>query len=261
MSFHSLFDLTGKHALVTGAGGGLGLAICRGFAEFGADVACLDLTDDIAALAAQSLCEYGRKAIPVTCDVRDPQQIDSAVDVVLREFGQIDILVNLAGKTTLKRAVELSLEVWEDAIHVYLRAAFLFCRRAGRDMLERAAGSIINISSVGSVVALGRGHSGYAAAKAGLNGLTRELALEWAKKGVRVNAIAPCQIDTPQLRAQLRDPQFDAQKLMATWLEAIPMGRLGKAEEIVGPCIFLASDASSLITGQVLMVDGGYTIK
>jgi NAD(P)-dependent dehydrogenase (short-subunit alcohol dehydrogenase family) len=94
-----------------------------------------------------------------------------------------------------------------------------------------------------------------------LNGLTRELALEWAKKGVRVNAIAPCQIDTPQLRVQLRDPQFEAPKLMGTWLEAIPMGRLGKAEEIVGPCIFLASEASSLITGQVLMVDGGYTIK
>lgn len=261
MNFHSLFDLTGKHALVTGAGGGLGRAICRGFAEFRADVACLDLTDQIATLAAESVSELGRKALPVVCDVRDPQQISSAVDKVLSEFGQIDILVNLAGKTTLKPAIDLSLEEWENAIHVYLRAAFLLCRIAGRQMLERGTGSIINISSVGSVVALGRGHAGYASAKAGVNGLTRELALEWAKKGVRVNAIAPCQIDTPQLRVQMKDPQFDPQKLMATWLEAIPMGRLGKPEEIVGPCIFLASDASSLMTGQVLMVDGGYTIK
>lgn len=261
MSFHNLFDLSGKHALVTGAGGGLGRAICRGFAEFGADVACLDLTDEIATCAAQAVREYGRKALPVTCDVRDPAQIEAAVDAVRGEFGRIDILVNLAGKTALMPAVDLPLEEWENAIHIYLRAAFLFCRIVGRDMLERTAGSMINISSVASVVALGRGHSAYAAAKAGLNGLTRELALEWAKKGVRVNAIAPCQIDTPQLRAQLREPQFDAQQLMGTWLEAIPMGRLGKAEEIVGPCIFLASEASSLITGQVLMVDGGYTIK
>jgi NAD(P)-dependent dehydrogenase (short-subunit alcohol dehydrogenase family) len=261
MSFHNIFDLTGKHALVTGAGGGLGLAICRGLAEFGADVACLDLTDQIATLAAQAVCGSGRKALPVICDVRDPAQINAAVDKSRSAFGQIDILVNLAGKTTLKPAVELPLEVWENAIHIYLRAAFLFCQIVGRDMLERGSGSIINISSVGSVVALGRGHAAYAAAKAGLNGLTRELALEWAKKGVRVNAIAPCQIDTPQLRAQLRNPQFDKQGLMAAWLEAIPLGRLGKAGEIVGPCVFLASDASSLITGQILMVDGGYTIK
>jgi NAD(P)-dependent dehydrogenase (short-subunit alcohol dehydrogenase family) len=114
---------------------------------------------------------------------------------------------------------------------------------------------------VASVAALGRGTGPYSAAKAGVNALTRELAVEWAKSGVRVNAIAPCQIDTPQLRKLLVDPQFDADKLMNTWLNAIPMGRIGEPHEVAGPCIFLASDAASLITGHVLLVDGGYTIK
>ena len=261
MSSLSLFDLKGKHALVTGAGGGIGLAICRGFAEFGADVTCLDLTEEIAARAAEIVCGAGCKALPVACDVRDPKQIERVVDRAPSQFGNIDILVNLAGNTTLQPATDLSVEDWEDAIHVYLRAAFIFCKLVGRQMLQQAQGSIINVSSVASMAALGRGHAAYTSAKAGLNGLTRELALEWAKGGVRVNAIAPCQIDTPQLRAQLADPRFNREKLMRTWLEAIPMGRLGKPEEIVGPCIFLASDASTLVTGQVLMVDGGYTIK
>jgi NAD(P)-dependent dehydrogenase (short-subunit alcohol dehydrogenase family) len=262
VNLRGIFGLTGKHALVTGGGGALGLAICQGFADFGAHVACLDISEEIATTAAQAVQQSGdQQAFPVVCDVRDPQQIERAVAEVLKRFGKIDILVNAAGNGILKPAIEFTLDDWEETIRVYLRSAFLFAKLVGRGMVERGSGNIINISSVASVVALGRGTAAYAAAKAGMNALTRELALEWAKKGVRVNAIAPCQIDTPQLRKLLSDPQFDSDKLMNTWLDAIAIGRIGQPQEIAGPCIFLASDASSLITGHVLVVDGGYTIK
>lgn len=262
MNLRGIFGLAGKHALVTGAGGALGMAIGQGFADFGAHVACLDISEQIATAAVQAMQQSGdQQAFAVVCDVRDPSQIERAVAEVLEKFGKIDILVNLAGNGILKPAIEFTVDDWEDTMHVYLRSAFLFAKLVGRSMVERGSGNIINISSVASMVALGRGTAPYAAAKAGMNALTRELALEWAKKGVRVNAIAPCQIDTPQLRKLLSDPQFDPDKLMNTWLDAIAIGRLGRPQEVAGPCIFLASDASSLITGHVLVVDGGYTIK
>ena len=261
MSFRELFDLTGKHWLVTGAGGGIGRAICRGFCEFGAEGACLDINEEIAGAAAEALLKCGGKALPVVCDVRDPQQIEHAVSYVLEKFGKIDILVNLAGKGILKPVMEFTLEEWEETIQVFLRSTFLFSKAVGKHMVEQGRGSIINISSIASVAALGNGTGPYAAAKAGVNALTREMTVEWARKGVRVNAIAPCQIDTPQLRAILSDPRFGGEKIMNTWLKAIPMGRLGRPEELIGPCIFLASDASSLVTGHTLMVDGGHTIK
>ena len=262
MDLRCIFKLTGKHALVTGAGGAMGLAICQGFADFGAHVACLDISEEIAAAAVRAVRQSGdEQGFPVVCDVRDPVQVKSAVAAVLEKFGKIDILVNLAGNGILKPATEFTLGEWEETVNVYLRSTFLFCQLVGRSMLERGSGNIINISSVASVVALGRGTAPYAATKAGVNALTRELALEWARKGVRVNAIAPCQIDTPQLRKLLTDPQFDSEKLMNTWLDAIAIGRLGQPQEIAGPCIFLASEASSLITGHVLIVDGGYTVK
>lgn len=261
MSASILFDLHGKHALVTGAGGGLGSAIAAGFACQGADVACLDLTEEVACIGVEAVRTSGRRGFPVVCDVRDPAAIAEAVDQVLSQFGNVEILVNLAGKGILKPTLEFTIEDWDHMINTYLRSTFLFCQAVGAHMLERAQGSIINISSVASLVALGRGTAPYAAAKAGVNALTRELAFEWAKRGVRVNAIAPCQIDTPGLRGMLQDPQFDPERLMRTWLDAIPLGRLGMPQEIVGAAVFLASEASSLVTGHVLVVDGGYTIK
>ena len=262
VNYKGIFALSGQHALVIGAGGGIGLAICQGFADVGAHIACLDISDEIAIVATQAARERGDlEAFPVTCDIRYPEKIQTAVAKVLDRFGKIDILVNPAGNGILKPAMDFTLEDWEEMMHVYLRSTFLFAQAVGRNMVSRCSGSIINISSVASIVALGRGTAAYSAAKAGVNALTRELALEWAKKGVRVNAIAPCQIDTPQLRRLLQDPQFDQEKLMNVWLDAIPMGRIGKPDDIVGPCIFLASEASKLITGHVLLVDGGYTVK
>jgi NAD(P)-dependent dehydrogenase (short-subunit alcohol dehydrogenase family) len=257
----TLFDLGGRHAIVTGAGGGLGRAICAGLASHGADVTCLDLTDDIAARAVEVVSACGRQALGIACDVRNPAAIARACTRSLERFGRIDILVNLAGRGILKPTLDYTCDDWDTMVHTYLRSTFLFCQAAGRQMIRQGKGAIVNISSVSSLVALGRGTAAYAAVKAGVNGLTRELAVEWATTGVRVNAIAPCQIATPQLRAQLDDPQFDAASLMETWLKAIPMGRIGEPQELVGPSLFLASDASSLVTGHVLVVDGGYTAK
>jgi NAD(P)-dependent dehydrogenase (short-subunit alcohol dehydrogenase family) len=258
---NNLFDLTGRHALITGGGGGIGAALSAGFATYGADIACIDLTEEIAQRGAAQAQAAGRCGLAIACDVREPEEVDRAVAKVLDKFGSIEILVNLAGKGVLKPAAEFTLYDWEQTVNTYLRGTFLFCKAVGKGMCEQRRGSIINVSSVSSVVALGRGTAAYGAVKAGVNALTRELALEWAQMGVRVNAIAPCQIDTPQLHSVLTDPQFDQDKLMRTWLEAIPIGRLGKPEDLMGPCIFLASDASGLVTGHVLMADGGYTIK
>jgi len=256
-----LFDLTGRHALITGGGGGIGAALSAGLAAYGADVASIDLTEEIAQRGAAQAQAAGRHGLAIACDVREPEEVNRAVAEVLNGFGSIEILVNLAGKGILKPAVDFTLSDWEQTVDTYLRGTFLFCKAVGKGMCEQRRGSIINISSVSSVVALGRGTAAYSAVKAGVNALTRELAVEWAQLGVRVNAIAPCQISTPQLHSVLTDPQFDQDKLMRTWLEAIPLGRLGEPEDLMGPCIFLASDASSLVTGHVLMADGGYTIK
>ena len=255
-----LFDLNGKHALITGAGGGIGTALCRGFAACGARIACLDINDHIARSAVNAVEQCGAEGIPVVCDVSQPDQVKQSVEATIERFGQLDILVNLAGRGILKPATEISLQEWEHVINVFLRSTFLFCQAVGKHMIERGAGSIINISSIASLVALGRGVAPYSAAKAGINALTRELAVEWARNGVRVNAIAPCRIRTAPLQDQLNAPATDAEELMASWTDNIPIGRLGEPEEIVGPAIFLASSASSLVTGHVLAVDGGYTI-
>ncbi len=255
-----LFDLSGKHALITGAGGGIGTALCRGFAASGAKIACLDIDAHIARSAVDAVKQCGAEGIPVVCDVSEPDQVKRSVEATIEKFGRLDILVNLAGRGLLKPATEISLPEWDHVINVFLRSTFLFCQAVGKHMVERGAGSIINVSSIASLVAMGRGIAPYSAAKAGINALTRELAVEWARKGVRVNAIAPCRILTAPLQDQLDDPATDSEELMAGWTDSIPMGRLGIPEEIVGPAIFLASNASSLVTGHVLAVDGGYTI-
>jgi NAD(P)-dependent dehydrogenase (short-subunit alcohol dehydrogenase family) len=255
MSFRGLFDLTGKHVLATGAGGGIGTTVCRGFCDFGAEVACLDISEEIANRTAEGLVKAGGKAIPVVCDVRDPKQVEEAVAYVVKKFGKIDVLMNLAGAGKPIAATDVTVEEWEGIFNVFLRSTFLFCQFVGRHMIERGKGSIINVSSIASVIALGYGTAGYSAAKAGVNGLTRELAIEWAKKGIRVNAIAPCQIET------LADPVYGGEKLMKSFLDNIPRGALGRPDELVGPCIFLASDASSIVTGHLLMVDAGVSIK
>ena len=258
--YEGLFRLDGKAVLITGAGGAIGQALSLGFAAHGANVVCVDLDAKKAECIAERVCKAGTTGIALPLDIRQDDAAALAVARTVDVFGRLDVLVNLAGKGVLKPALEYTVGDWDHMESVYLRSTFLFCQAAAARMIAQGSGSIVNISSVASLVALGRGTAAYAAMKAGVNGLTRELALEWARQGVRVNAIAPCQVDTPQLSAMLEDPRFDSQKLMDTWLSYIPLGRLGRPEELVGPCVFLASQASSLVTGHVLVADGGYTI-
>jgi NAD(P)-dependent dehydrogenase (short-subunit alcohol dehydrogenase family) len=259
--FSNLFDLSGKVALVTGAAAGFGEVISVGFAEYGCDVAVADLDFEGAKRTAVKVAQKGRRSVAIPVDVGIPEQIDSMFKTAVEALGTIDILVNCAGVPQHDPAESTPLETWNNVMDVNLRGTFLCCQGAARVMLEKKKGVIINFSSIAGAVGVGRGANVYCASKGGVNTLTKQLALEWATRGIRVNAIAPCQFMTPGLQEVIRDPQFDPKKLMETWTTNIPLGRVGEPEEIFGPTLFLASDASSMVTGTILDVDGGYLAR
>jgi gluconate 5-dehydrogenase len=259
--FGKLFDLSGRVALVTGAAAGFGEVISTGFAEFGCDIAAADRDYAGAQRTADKVAALGRRSMALSVDVASPEQIQAMVDATVGKFGTVDILVNCAGVPQHDAAESTPLSTWDSVIDINLRGTFLCCQAAGRVMLEKKKGVIINFSSIAGSVGVGRGANVYCASKGGVNTLTKALALEWASRGIRVNAIAPCQFMTPGLEDVIRDPQFDPKKLMETWTTNIPLGRIGKSEEMVGPALFLASDASSMVTGTILDVDGGYLAR
>jgi NAD(P)-dependent dehydrogenase (short-subunit alcohol dehydrogenase family) len=261
IDIRKLFDLSGRVALITGAGVGFGEAIALGFAEFGCDIAACDLTIENPQRTADRVRKIGRRAIALQADVAVPKDITAMVDATVREFGGIDILVNCAGIPQHDPAESTPLETWDRVLDINLRGTFLSCQAAARVMLKKGAGVILNFSSIAGVVGVGRGANAYCASKGGVNAMTKQLALEWADRGIRVNAIAPCQFMTPGLKEVMADPQFDPKKLMQTWMSNIPLGRVGEPDEIVGPALFLASDASSMVTGVILPVDGGYLAR
>jgi NAD(P)-dependent dehydrogenase (short-subunit alcohol dehydrogenase family) len=260
-AFSKLFNLSGKVALVTGAAAGFGQVICAAFAEFGCDVAAADLDYNGAKRSAEKVAELGRRSVAIPVDVGNPEQIQAMVKTAVEALGPIDILVNCAGVPQHDAAECTPLETWDRVIDINLRGTFLCCQAAARVMLEKKKGVIINFSSIAGAVGMGRGANVYCASKGGVNTLTKQLAIEWASRGIRVNAIAPCQFMTPGLQEVISDPQFDPKKLMETWTTNIPLGRVGESREIVGPALFLASDASSMVTGTVLDVDGGYLAR
>ncbi len=248
-----LFDLSGRVAFVTGAAQGLGQAAAVGLARFGADVACVDLAAATCAETVARVRELGRRALAITCDVGDEPSVRAAAAQGVAEFGQIDVLVNSAGITKRMATTEFTPAEWRRVIEVNLVGTFLCCQAVGRYMVERRRGSIINMASIAAFGAMGRGNTPYSASKAGVAGLTRELAVEWGPHGVRVNALAPVWFKTNFIAPILADEQ-----LTQSMTAKIPLGRFGVVDDIVGPTVFLASDASAMVTGHVLAVDGGY---
>lgn len=248
-----MFPLTGKTAIVTGASRGIGAAIAKGFANAGADLVLVSRNRAALEKVAKEIEGLGRKAIPVAADIGVPEEVQGAVEATLKIFPRIDILVNNAGiSPVLKRAEELTLQEWEEILRVNLTGTFLFCQAVGKVMIQQGAGKIINMVSVGAVVGFPR-QIGYCATKGGILQLTKVLALDWARFNIQVNAIGPSYLET-ELTQGMRESKVISESL----LRRTPMGRFGKPEEVVGAALYLASDASSYVTGQTLFVDGGW---
>jgi gluconate 5-dehydrogenase len=251
-----LFSLHGRTAIVTGGASGLGAVIAQGLANAGASVLVADANEQGAQSVASTIKGHGIESMAAPVDVTKTDEVQRTVDLASAEWGKIDILVNCAGIAGRAPADEFDLSLFRKLLDVNLTGTFLFCQAAGRVMLEKGRGSIINIASLMSVVA-NPGNLGYIASKGGVAALTRGLAVEWAQRGVRVNAIAPGTFTTPmQKRQAVVEPEF-----YEAYRERHPIGRFGDPKEIVGAAIFLSADASSFVTGHTLFVDGGYTAQ
>lgn len=253
-----LFDLSGKVAVVTGSGRGLGAAIARGLAGAGAAVMLCSRTKSEVENTAAEITQRGGKASGTVADTSDRPSCERLIEQTIAQFGRLDILVNNAGIDAISPAETLKDDAWDRVINTNLKGYFMCSQLAAQQMLAQGTGgSIINNSSICSVIGVS-GLSVYSATKGGVNQLTRVMAVEWAKRGIRVNAIAPGYFDNIMQDATAEHASADKQKQVTTFT---PMGRRGKPDELIGPVIFLASSASSYVTGTILFVDGGYTAQ
>jgi len=255
MSVLSLYELSNRKAIVTGAGQGLGQAMAMALAEAGADVVIADINIDTAQQTAAEIEKLGRKSLVVKMDVSKSDEINQAIDMVIKEFGRIDILVNNAGINRRVPAEKMSETDWRKVIDVNLTGVFLCSQAVGRQMIKQKSGRIINIASMSGIV-LNRGVTqiAYYAAKAGVILLTKTLAVEWAKYNIWVNSISP-----GWMRTSLVESEFIAdKKKYQEIIEDTPMRRFGEPKELGPAVVYLASEASSFVTGENLVIDGGY---
>jgi len=253
MGRKDIFNLNGKTAIITGSGSGLGKAIAIGMADIGVNVALIDISIDTLSDVLKEITSSGGEGIALKADVTKSCEVKSVVENVITHYGKIDILVNCAGITRRMPAEDFDEADWDMVIDVNLKGTFLFCRDVGKHMLKNGEGSIINITSLGAHVAIVNS-AAYCASKGGVAQLTKTLGVEWASRGIRVNAISPGVFETPLLQ-QCIDKEADYGVRM---LSKIPRGKFGKPEELIGPVVFLASEAASNVTAQILSVDGGY---
>ena len=250
------FSLDGQVGIVTGGGQGLGRVFCRAFAEAGADVVVAEINPETGPETAAEIGAMGRRALFVETDVRDRSSAGAMVEKALAAFGRVDFLMNNAGIVHWEPAETVSEADWRKVVDVNLNGLFYCCQAAAGPMIERRAGRIINIASMSAyIVNTPQQQASYNASKAAVVHLTRSLAAEWAPYNLRVNAIAPGYMETDMTRAFLQDPEYGG-----AWLQAVPMKRAGTPDELAPVAIFLASEASSYVTGATIAVDGGYTV-
>jgi NAD(P)-dependent dehydrogenase (short-subunit alcohol dehydrogenase family) len=252
-----MFDLKGKVALITGGNGGIGLGMAEGLAAAGADIIIAARKAEKSKAAAAALAKRGVRTGVVEVNVADDASCRAMVAAAAKQMGRIDILVNNAGVAKSDvRAEDTSDDHWRFHMDVNVDGVFWCCRAFGRHMLDQGKGAIVNIGSMsGYIVNKPQPQSFYNASKAAVHHLTRSLAVEWAPRGVRVNAVAPTYIETPLTSFGIKENP----EMYKTWLEMTPMGRVGQPDEIASVVQFLASDAASLVTGTIVLADGGYT--
>lgn len=251
-----LFDLSGRVAIVTGAGSGLGRLFSEALAEAGAEVVCVGRTMDRLEDTVRSLAHFGNRAVAVVADVSDESAVQHTVATAIEQFGRLDIMVNNAGVAAVGPPEETSLADWRQVIDVNLTGVFIGARAAAQAMIMAGhGGRIINVASIlGAVASEPMPATAYAASKGGVINLTRDLAVHWAPHGIQVNAIAPGYFPSEMTRDTFAIPE-----VLGEIEHRTPMGRVGRLEELKGPVLFLASDACSYVTGQTIFVDGGWT--
>ncbi|NLS00025.1 SDR family oxidoreductase [Rhizobium sp. P38BS-XIX] len=255
MDYRNQFNLEGQVAVVTGGASGIGLETARALASAGADLALVDVAAESLAKAATEISTFGRRVSTHVANVTDPAAVNAAADKVMAEHGKVSILVNSAGIARLHSALDVSDEEWRLVMDVNVNGTFWASRAFGRFMVEAGAGSIVNLGSMsGLIINRPQFAASYMASKGAVHMLTKALALEWVDKGVRVNAVAPGYVGTEMTLKMRERPE-----LFNVWMDMTPMKRCGEPSEIASAILFLASPASSYVTGSILSVDGGYT--
>jgi NAD(P)-dependent dehydrogenase (short-subunit alcohol dehydrogenase family) len=251
---NKIFNLDGKVSVVTGGARGLGKAATIGLAAFGAHVAIIDVLEDEMDKAKEEISRAGKKYRAYKCDVSDETQVSQTAQQIVSDFERVDILVNIAGITNRVPTTKITPEQVRKLTEVNYHGIFWCCKEFGKIMLKQGSGSIINMSALGGgILGMGRGNAAYCATKGAIAALTKDLAAEWGPKGIRVNAVAPSWFQTDMNATSI----FADSYFMNQVYSKLPMRRIGQSEDIVGPLIFLASDAARMITGLILPVDGG----
>lgn len=249
----NMFDLTGKVAVVTGGSGGAGKAISIGLALYGADVVCTSRTLSTLEDTAAEVEKLGKKALPVSCDVTEKSSVDAMMKKTIDTFGRVDILVTAAGIALRAEAENMPLEDFKKVMAANVEGTLLCCQAAAKEMIrQKQGGNIITVGSIRGLHGHPAGYTAYSSSKGAVHTLTKQLAIEWAKHQIRVNAIAPCIFWTP-----LTEPILKDEAMYKVFMQRIPIGRPAEPEDLIGAVLYLSTPASAMVTGHILYVDGG----